>query len=79
MQVENDYDKDVYNGDLGFIRGVDAEAGEVLVEFDGREVTYGRRSMSAGRDATCLPSGTSTSGRMASTSRRASSTIGSAS
>jgi exodeoxyribonuclease V alpha subunit len=41
MQVENDYDKDVYNGDLGFIRSVDAEAGEVLVEFDGREVAYG--------------------------------------
>jgi exodeoxyribonuclease V alpha subunit len=41
MQVENDYDKDVYNGDLGFIRAVDSEAGEVLVEFDGREVAYG--------------------------------------
>jgi exodeoxyribonuclease V alpha subunit len=41
MQVENDYDKDVYNGDLGFVRAVDAEAGEVLVEFDGRAVAYG--------------------------------------
>jgi exodeoxyribonuclease V alpha subunit len=41
MQVENDYDKEVYNGDLGFIREVNAEAGEVLVEFDGREVAYG--------------------------------------
>ena len=41
MQIENDYDKEVYNGDLGFIRAVDAEAGEVLVEFDGREVAYG--------------------------------------
>jgi exodeoxyribonuclease V alpha subunit len=41
MQVENDYDKDVYNGDLGFVRAVDPEAGEVLIEFDGREVTYG--------------------------------------
>ena len=41
MQVENDYDKDVYNGDLGFVRAVDPEAGEVLVEFDGREVAYG--------------------------------------
>jgi exodeoxyribonuclease V alpha subunit len=36
MQVENDYDKYVYNGDLGFVRSVDAEASEVLVEFDGR-------------------------------------------
>src|ERR671912_1856296 len=40
MQVENDYDKEVYNGDLGFVRAVDAEAGEVLVEFDGREIAY---------------------------------------
>jgi exodeoxyribonuclease V alpha subunit len=41
MQVENDYDKEVYNGDLGFIRSIDAEAGEVMVEFDGRQVAYG--------------------------------------
>ena len=41
MQIENDYDKEVYNGDLGFIRGIDAEAGEVMVEFDGRQVAYG--------------------------------------
>jgi exodeoxyribonuclease V alpha subunit len=41
MQVENDYDREVYNGDLGFVRTVDTEAGEVLVEFDGREVAYG--------------------------------------
>jgi exodeoxyribonuclease V alpha subunit len=31
----------VYNGELGFVRAVDPEAGEVLVEFDGREVAYG--------------------------------------
>src|ERR671918_332988 len=41
MQVENDYEKEIYNGDLGLVRAFDAEAGEVLVEFDGREVTYG--------------------------------------
>ena len=41
MQVENDYDKEVYNGDLGFIRNIDTDGGEVLVEFDGREVAYG--------------------------------------
>jgi exodeoxyribonuclease V alpha subunit len=41
MQIENDYDKEVYNGDLGLIRRIDAEAGEVMVEFDGREVAYG--------------------------------------
>jgi exodeoxyribonuclease V alpha subunit len=41
MQIENDYDKDVYNGDLGFVRAVNPEAGELLVEFDGREIVYG--------------------------------------
>ena len=41
MQIENDYDKEVYNGDLGFVRSIDAEAGEVVVDFDGREVAYG--------------------------------------
>jgi exodeoxyribonuclease V alpha subunit len=41
MQVENDYDKDVYNGDLGFVTSVDVEAGELVVDFDGREVAYG--------------------------------------
>ena len=43
MQVENDYDSlgRLHRGDLGFIRSVDDEAGEVLVEFDGREVAYG--------------------------------------
>ena len=41
MQVENDYDKDVYNGDLGIVSRIDAEEGELAVDFDGREVTYG--------------------------------------
>src|SRR5450759_3449567 len=40
MQIENDYDKDVYNGDLGFITALDADAGELTVDFDGREVVY---------------------------------------
>jgi ATP-dependent exoDNAse (exonuclease V) alpha subunit len=40
MQVENDYDKEVYNGDLGFIVRIDPEQGEVVVDFEGRAVTY---------------------------------------
>jgi exodeoxyribonuclease V alpha subunit len=40
MQVENDYDKDVFNGDLGLVRAVDADDGELVVDFDGREVRY---------------------------------------
>ena len=35
MQIENDYDKKVYNGDIGYIDGVDPEAGELTATFDG--------------------------------------------
>src|SRR5438309_4484340 len=41
MQVENDYDRDVYNGDLGVVSRIDIEEGELSVSFDGREVSYG--------------------------------------
>ena len=41
MQIQNDYDKEVYNGDIGYIEDVDPEAGELTVSFDGRSVTYG--------------------------------------
>ena len=40
MQIENDYDKDVYNGDIGMVEDVDLDEGEVTVEFDGRTVTF---------------------------------------
>src|SRR5271167_1078328 len=41
MQIENDYDKEVYNGDIGYVENVDPEAGELIASFDGRSVTYG--------------------------------------
>ena len=41
MQTENDYDREVYNGDIGLVRDVDAETAEVTVEFDGRALAYG--------------------------------------
>ena len=40
MQIENDYDREVYNGDIGTIDDVDPDAGEILAAFDGRLVTY---------------------------------------
>lgn len=40
IQVENDYDKDVYNGDIGMIEDVDVDEGEVAIDFDGRLVTF---------------------------------------
>ena len=41
MQIENDYDKEVYNGDVGYIDDVDTDLGELNASFDGRTVTYG--------------------------------------
>ena len=41
MQIENDYDKEVYNGDIGYVDDVDPDAGELTARFDGRSVTYG--------------------------------------
>jgi exodeoxyribonuclease V alpha subunit len=41
MQVANDYDRDVYNGDLGIVSGINMEEAELTVRFEGREVTYG--------------------------------------
>jgi exodeoxyribonuclease V alpha subunit len=40
MQIRNNYDKDVYNGDIGRVVGIDREEQEMSVNFDGRLVTY---------------------------------------
>ncbi len=49
MQIENDYDKEVYNGDIGYIDDVDPDAGELTASFDGRAVDLRlRRTRHAG-------------------------------
>ena len=40
MQIENDYDKEVYNGDIGFVTGVEPDEGELTASFDERIVAY---------------------------------------
>jgi hypothetical protein len=40
LQTENNYGKDVFNGDLGLVAGVDADERELRVDFDGRAVVY---------------------------------------
>jgi exodeoxyribonuclease V alpha subunit len=45
MQIENDYDKEVYNGDIGTIDDVDPAEGELTATFDGRTVTFGELHM----------------------------------
>ncbi len=41
MQVENDYDKEVYNGDIGYVTDVDPDEGELTANFDGKSAVYG--------------------------------------
>ena len=40
MQLENDYEREVYNGDLGRITGIDHAQNQVQVEIDARPLTY---------------------------------------
>ena len=41
MQIENDYQKEVYNGDIGLVAAIDPDVQELTIDFDGRRVTYG--------------------------------------
>ena len=40
MQLRNNYDKDVYNGDVGFVKAVNSDDRSMIVNFDGRPVKY---------------------------------------
>ncbi len=46
MQQKNDYDRSVYNGDIGVIESIDADGGKVRVGFgDGRVADYERNDL----------------------------------
>ena len=40
MQIRNNYDKEVFNGDIGRIIRIDTEMQELKITFDGRVVEY---------------------------------------
>ncbi len=40
MQTDNDYDKEVFNGDVGYVRHIEPNLQEMVIEFDGRPVEY---------------------------------------
>ncbi len=46
MQVRNNYDKEIYNGDIGVIVHVDKPHFRVVVDFDGREVAFEKDELS---------------------------------
>lgn len=41
MQIKNNYDKEVFNGDIGRIKRIDSDSQEVIICFDDRDVAYG--------------------------------------
>ena len=45
IQQVNDYNRDVFNGDVGTIISIDLEEQAVTVQFDGRSVTYDRADL----------------------------------
>jgi exodeoxyribonuclease V alpha subunit len=45
MQLKNDYEREVFNGDLGFVARI--TAGRVFVDFEGREVQYSSEQLDA--------------------------------
>ncbi len=40
MQIKNNYDKEVFNGDIGFIESVDMQERTLIVNFDNRNIEY---------------------------------------
>lgn len=40
MQIKNNYDKEVFNGDIGIVEKADQQERTLLVDFDGRSVEY---------------------------------------
>ncbi len=40
MQIRNNYDKEVFNGDIGIITSIDLEDRSLKVDFDGRQIEY---------------------------------------
>ena len=40
IQLKNNYNKDIYNGDIGIITSIDMELKEASIDYDGRKVDY---------------------------------------
>ena len=40
MQIKNNYDKEVFNGDIGIIERVNLEERTLIIDFDGRHIEY---------------------------------------
>mgnify|MGYP002561596698 CR=1 FL=1 len=43
LQLVNDLDKNVFNGDIGFIKSIDSK--EIVIDFEGNKVTYPKKDL----------------------------------
>jgi len=54
MQLRNDYEKAVFNGDIGVIASIDKDDAILRVDFDGRVVSYERAELDQLAHAYCV-------------------------
>lgn len=54
IQTKNNYEKEVFNGDVGIISEVNLELGELTVDFDGRRVLYDQSELDEISLAYCI-------------------------
>jgi len=54
MQVRNDYDRGVFNGDIGYVKEVDAGGTSLTVDFDGHAVSYEQKDLDELVHAYCI-------------------------
>ena len=45
MQIKNDYERNVFNGDIGVVKRIVANEGTMTVDFDGHHATYDRNEL----------------------------------
>jgi exodeoxyribonuclease V alpha subunit len=45
MQIRNNYDKEIFNGDIGKVTDIDKQAYRVTVNYDGRKIDYAREEI----------------------------------
>ncbi len=45
MQIRNNYTKEVYNGDIGYVADIDTESGKLTVRYDFRDVAYALKEL----------------------------------
>jgi exodeoxyribonuclease V alpha subunit len=45
MQIRNNYDKEIFNGDIGNVVHIDRHKYRIIVDFDGREIPFEKEEM----------------------------------